>query len=220
MITFFCIGVILVVAYAQFREGLVTAFVNLVNVIIAGIAAFALFEPLADWLEPSLAGGTLEGYEDFIALVVPFALAFVALRNVTNRLNPEMIDFHGNVQMGGGVIGAVSGYLLAGFFVAALQTLPWHQNFLDFQPRLAGETPGPRSVFPPDRVWLAMMRHAGAYPLSWDEDNPGDSNYDRYPTFDRQATFEQRYLRYRRHSDERGPLEYKHEMDADLKRGS
>jgi hypothetical protein len=219
MITFFCIAVILVVAYAQFREGLFTAFVNLVNVIIAGIATFAFFEPLADWLEPSLASGTLSGFEDFMAMALVFAAAFVALRNITNRLNPDMIDFNGNVQMGGGLIGAVTGYLLAGFFVAALETLPWHQNFLDFQPRDGTETAGPRTIFPPDRVWLAMMRHAGAYPLSWDEDASGESNYDRYPTFDRQATFEQRYLRYRRHTDDRGPKEYKYEMDRDLGRG-
>ena len=75
------------------RKETVTAAV----VIIAGVAAFALFEPLADWLEPSLSGGTLSGYEDFIALALTFAAAFVALRNITNRLNPEMIDFNGNV---------------------------------------------------------------------------------------------------------------------------
>jgi uncharacterized membrane protein required for colicin V production len=218
MITILTVIVILIVGYAQMREGLFTAFCMLVNIILAGVVAFGFFEPFADKMEPSLAGGFMAGFEDFLALLILFAVTLIVLRVITNKLAPEMLAFDGNVQYGGALLGLVSGYLLSGFLICAMETLPWHENFLDFQPRTGNDT-GPRSIFPPDRVWLAMMRHAGANPLAWEEDDPSaSSNYDRYLTFDRHATFEQRYLRYRRHGETRPPLEYKHELDREIGR--
>jgi hypothetical protein len=218
MITVLTIGIILIVGYSQLREGLFTACTGLVNVVLAGLVAFCFFEPFADWLEPNLAGNFLANMEDFLALVLLFCGSFVLLRSLTNYLAPEMIAFDGNVQYGGAVIGLLSGYLLAGFLICAVETLPVHENFFDFQPRQAGET-GPRSVFPPDRLWLALMRHAGAHALSWEEaDSGAESEYDRFNTFDKNASFELRYLRYRRHNDARGPIEYKREFDRELGR--
>jgi hypothetical protein len=218
MITILTVIVILVVGYAQLREGLFTAFCMLVNVVLAGIVAFGFFEPFADKMEASLAGSFLDGFEDFIALIVLFAGSLIVFRMITNRLAPEMIAFDGNVQYAGAALGLVSGYLLAGFLICALQTLPWHENFLGFEPRTPGDT-GPRSIFPPDRVWLAMMRHAGANPLTWEEDDPSaESNYDRFLTFDRHGTFELRYLRYRRHDANGMSREYKHELDREIGR--
>ena len=53
-----------------------------------------------------------------------------------------------------------------------------------------------RRIFPPDRVWLAMMHCAGAGPLSWREDAQG-----RPRTFDPHGNFPLRYGRYRRFDD-------------------
>lgn len=218
MLTVAVIIVILVVGYAQLREGLFTAFCMLVNIVLAGLVAFNWFEPFADKLEPSLARNALRGTEDFFALITLFTAALIVLRMLTNRLVPDMIAFDNNVQYGGGVIGLASGYLLAGFLVCAMQTLPLPERFLGFEPRLTADS-GPRSVFPPDRVWLAMMRHAGAHALA---NEPADlraaSIYERYKTFDRHATFEQRYLRYRRHDDAGWITEYKRELDIELDR--
>ena len=98
-----------------------------------------------------------------------------------------------------------------------LQTLPLDERFMDFQPRTAGE-PIYRSIFPGDRVWLSLMRHAGASPFSWKEDPEaaGQPAVDRFTTFDRHATFELRYLRYRRSSEGRVPLPYFGEFDNEV----
>jgi hypothetical protein len=213
MLTTICILMILAVGYAHLRDGIFTALCMFVNVLIAGFIAFGFFEPIADWLEGHLQGGFAAGYEDFIALVLLFAVSVIILRNITNRLAPEMLDFPANAQYGGAAIGLVTGYFITGFLLCAMQTLPWHESFLGFQPRVNNDS-GPRSIFPPDRVWLAMMRYAGAHALAWEEDQPdAESRYDRYRTFDRYGTFEQRYLRYRRFSDTRGPMTYGRELD-------
>jgi hypothetical protein len=187
------------------------------NVLLAGTVAFNFWEPLADLLDPAFQGGMLAGFEDLIALVGIFCVALGILRALTNKLSPLQLTFPGLIhQTGGGVFGLLTGYFVAGFLACALQTLPWHENFMGFHPRADAEPPL-RSYFPPDRVWLALMRHAGAHALSYREEQPdADSPVERYRTFDRHGTFELRYLRYRRHGDKRDPLKYEGEFDPEL----
>jgi hypothetical protein len=100
--------------------------------------------------------------------------------------------------------------------------LPWHENFLYFSPKIESAG-GVREVLPPDRVWLAMMHRAGAYAFSNDEDprptagKLGDRYIEKYKTFDKYGSFEQRYSRYRRYGDAREPLKYTGEFDQDLR---
>jgi uncharacterized membrane protein required for colicin V production len=217
MVTFLTVLIMLIVAYAHFREGLFTATTMLVNVVIAGLIAFGFWEPLADVLDPVFAGGFLAGFEDLLALVAIFIITLVILRAITNRLAPSVVDFPGYFQQfGGALVGLLTGYLTAGFLMCVFQTLPWHENFMGFQPQGITQS-GSRGVMPPDRVWLAMMRYAGAHALSWKINREEtDSAYDRYLTFDPNGTFELRYLRYRRHGDKRGPLKYEGEFDLEM----
>jgi hypothetical protein len=220
MLTFLCIVAMLIVAYAYLGEGLFTAFTMFVNVFLAGLVAFDFFEPIADELEPLLDRSFLQGYEDAFALLVLFTLSLGLLRILTNTLNNSQLLFPLPLQGGGAVLfGLATGYLVAGFLVCVLQTLPWHENFISYDPR-------PRSglgrVLPPDRVWLAAMRRAGAYTFANREDLNAESSIpeERYFTFDRQATFIPRYARYRRYNDQRGPLPYQGECDGDVERQS
>lgn len=209
---------ILAAAYAGFREGLFTAFCMLVNGILAGLAAFNFYEPIADASEPLLKNTFLRGYEDFFALSLVYSLAFVLLRMATNNLANRFLDFPAKTQqLGGAALGVVTGYLVAGFFICVLQTLPWHENFLDFEPRSEGES-ALRSYWPPDRAWLSMMRFAGAHCLAWREIDPvAATRYDRFETFDRAGTFELRYQRYRRYGEGRGALPYRGELNDQLR---
>jgi uncharacterized membrane protein required for colicin V production len=221
MLVIFSLLVIAGVALAQYRNGLFTSVAMTIQVMLAGLIAFELWEPVADELDTYLADGRLAGYEDCIALVGLFALSLFGMRLITNRLNKMMIDFNPIVQqVGGPAAGVVTGYLVSGFLVCVFQTLPVDENFMGFTPRAEKESPL-RRYMPADRVWLALMRRAGAYPLSWDEDNPNESeNLKRYVTFDRDGTFEIRYARFRRHSDKRTPptLRYEGEFESELSR--
>ena len=75
---------------------------------------------------------------------------------------------------------------------------------------MASESPF-RRILPSDRAWIAMMQHAGAVPLSGKEDPDAEAPEDRFVTFDRFATFELRYTRYRRAS-----MKYRGEFDVEL----
>jgi uncharacterized membrane protein required for colicin V production len=206
-------------AWTQYRNGLFTSFAMLVMVFISGLIAFNFWEPIADFLDPIFQNNALAGCEDMITLVILFSLSLFLLRLATNYLSPDMIDEHGKLQhFGAGAIGLITGYFVAGFLLCAVQTLPLDERFMEFEPRGPNEA-GHRSVFPPDRVWLTLMRHAGAFPFSWHEDNPeAAARTDRFATFDRNATFELRYLRYRRNSETRPPMQYLGEFDRDIGR--
>jgi hypothetical protein len=199
MLVFVSILVMLLVAYAHWREGIFTAFCTLVNIFFSGLVCFMFFEPLADELEPLMKSMGTEGYEDSLALVLLFALTLGVLRVVTNNLANTELEFPAPLAKGGGaLLGLISGYLVAGFLVCVLQTLPWHENFMYFEARVESSGSGTpsRRLLPPDRVWLALMHRAGALPFSWGEG----------PTFDPHGEFEFRYARYRRYNDTGKPL--------------
>jgi hypothetical protein len=195
------IGVMLLVAYAYFHQGLFTAFTMCCNVLIAGLVAFNFWEPLAAAWEPHLAGTILAGFEDAICLVLLFCVALGLLRLAINHLNPTVIDYPPLFQqIGAGLLGLATGYLVCGFLVCVLQTLPWHENFMFFQGESSGKEPALRRFLPPDRVWLSLMQQAGA------------------GTFDEYDTFELRYQRYRRYGDRRTPQKYRGELDREIRR--
>jgi hypothetical protein len=223
LLGFISVVVMLIVAYAYYREGLFTACTMAINVLVAGLVAFNFWEPLAALLDPMLAGSFLHGYEDAACLILLFALTLGFLRLVTNGLASSRLDFPAWLQSGGGTLfGLLTGYLVSGFLLCTLQTLPWHRNFMFFEPKYqTGPEHMLRHVLPPDRVWLGLMHRAGAYAFSNGEDakaGPSDSEYDRSLTFDKYGSFEFRYARYRRYGDNHEPMPYLGEFDQELSR--
>ncbi len=216
----FTLVLMLGTGFCQYRNGLFSSIAMLIKVLLSGLVAFGFWEPIADFLDPVFQNNTLAGSEDMICLIVLFSLTLFVLRLLTNYLAPDMIDTYGQVQyFGAAGVGVITGYFAAGFLICAMQTLPLEDGFLGFQARTPGE-PAHRSIYPPDRVWLVMMRHAGAVPLSWkEEERPaGEALMDRYVTFDRDGTFELRYRRYRRGIEGRPPQPYFGEFDRELGR--
>jgi hypothetical protein len=226
MLVPFTVFIMLAAGYVYFKEGLLTSLAMFCNVFLAGIVAFNFFEPLANLLEPALAGSFLAGFEDALCLVVLFCVTLGVMRLVTNNLANTMVDYHQLAQQGlSTVLGLLIGYLVAGFLICVLQTLPLHETFMSFEWQYSERDDMVRQFFPPDRVWLSLMRRAGAYPLSNEEDPDAKANedkdtyyYDRSITFDKYATFELRYARYRRHGDNRDPLKYQGELERQIHR--
>src|SRR5437588_406690 len=156
MLVFLTLVIMVGVAYAFLREGVLTAATMACNVFLAGLVAFAFWEPIAAELDPVLKGTFLRGYEDSFTLVLLFCATLAALRWVCNNLANSQPNYPPLLQqVGAAVFGLVTGYLVAGFLVCVLQTLPWHERFMGFKPEV--EDAKLRRVLPPDRVWLAMM---------------------------------------------------------------
>jgi uncharacterized membrane protein required for colicin V production len=192
-----------IVAFAFFQEGILTAAAMFVNVFLAGLVAFGFWEPIAALLEPHLASNGLRDYLDFLLLAVLFCATLALLRWATNGLAKNVIEFHPAILHGGGaVFGLMTGYLLSGILVCMLQTLPLPVHFMNFEAEYKPEAASAsvRRVLPPDHVWLATMHRAGLYALSAGR-----------PTFDKNGSFELRYARYRRYTEDGEPQPYRGE---------
>src|SRR4051794_19837604 len=157
MILFFTIAVVLAIAYAHHREGLFTAITMLLNVFLAGVLTFEFWEPLASALEPVFQGGILQGTEDFLVMTVIFCAFIALLRWATHSLAFSDFYLEPNLnRFGGALVGMLTGYLLAGFMVCMMETLPYHENFMGFEVR-KGDEGKLRTYLPSDRVWLAVI---------------------------------------------------------------
>src|SRR4051794_12613216 len=146
LILFFCVAFI-------FNEGLWSAAVLLVNVMLAAIIAVNFFEPLANWFDGMMP--SLTYFWDFLSIWLCFAIALVLLRLATGALSKHRVRFKRPVDVAGGVFFAVcTGYLMMGFVLFTLHMAPLGRNFLGFQPQ-----PDSKMVFGlgPDRTWLALL---------------------------------------------------------------
>ncbi len=188
------LGVMAGVTYAFWREGPLTAFAMCVNIVLAGVLAFNFYEPIADQLDPLFGDSGAKGIGDGLALMLVFLPALMLLRWLTNSLARSHMEYPPVLYRGGAVLcGLVAGYLLSGFLVCVIQTLPLQQNFMGFEPYRAEELPPLakshplRKFLPPDLVWLAMMHRLSGAGLAAGEDR-----------FDSHCNYELRYQRYRR----------------------
>src|SRR6516162_5780801 len=121
MLNLFTLAVMLVVAFYHWREGLFNAACLCICVVFSGLIAFNFWEPVAAYLETLLERGIFQGYEDFVAMVFLFSVALVLLRAATNALNNNEIEYLPIAnQVGGGIMGLVTGYLLSGFLICAM----------------------------------------------------------------------------------------------------
>ncbi len=194
MLSVFTILIMLVVAYAFWREGVLSAFMMGFNIFFAGLVAFNFFEPIAAELDPMVSDSFLHGYEDSLALMLLFCPTLGFLRWLTNNLVRSTVEYHPILQQGGSVVfGLMTGYLLSGFLVCVLQTMPFDDHFMKFEARIDPQATGAkmRRILPPDRVWLALMHRASKTSLAWDEDT----------SFDADGSYELRYSRERRIPD-------------------
>jgi uncharacterized membrane protein required for colicin V production len=146
VILFLCIAFV-------FNEGLWSACLLLMNLLLAGIIAVNFFEPLANWLDSMFPAFTY--FWDFLSIWLCFAIALVVLRLATHYLSRHRVRFKRPVDMAGGMFFAfLVGYVMLQFTLFTMHLAPLKRNFLGFQ-----EQPDTRMVFglAPDRTWLGFM---------------------------------------------------------------
>src|SRR5262245_34283352 len=201
MLIFLTIVVMLFVAFTCVQEGVFTSVCTLINIMLAGLLTYWAFEPLADEMEVMFSGTFLEGFEDCLCMVGLFCLSFGLLRLATNSLAYTVPDYADYLNRGGAlVVGLLAGYLLAGFLIVAISTLPFPKNSEQFDTRIDPTAANAlvRSRLPPDRLWLALMQHASLKPLVWEG----------HTTFDPNSNFLLRYYRYHRKEADGKLLKY------------
>jgi hypothetical protein len=137
-------------------QGLWSAAVTLVNLLLAMIVATSFYEPICTAIERVGAAASYTYLLDFIVLWILFAIAFGILRSITDLISSKSVKFDLPVEMAGrSVLALFCGWLMVVFVAFSLQMAPLNAE----SPLGAFATPGARSFlgFAPDRMWLGFM---------------------------------------------------------------
>jgi len=121
---------ILGIAFYQVVQGLFSALVMSVLTVLCAAAGFALYEPLAELVRPYQ-----PAHADAGALIAIFIISLLVLRTLTDKFIP------GNVVLGiwpdrivGGALGIITGMILVGVLMVALQLLPFGASVMTYEP--------------------------------------------------------------------------------------
>jgi hypothetical protein len=164
MIDFILIVVVLLVGWCAASEGVWGAAFIVISVLLSGLLAMNLFEPLAGFLEGISSNPRWGYYCDIIALLGLFGLGVFALRAATDYLMPTYVQVHPLVyDVGRFGLGLVAGYLTMAILATALHTAPLPRSFAGFDPG-----PNHRLLFGigPDRQWLAFTQYVSEKALA------------------------------------------------------
>jgi len=143
-------------AAALWFQGLWSAAVTLVNMLLAMMIATSFFEPICNAVEGNSIGGQYTYLLDFVVLWLLFGIVFAILRAVTDGLSRQRVDFILPVEMvGRSLLAAWCGWLMVCFVAFSLQMAPLNAP----NPLGAWSTPSARTFGPvsPDRLWLGFM---------------------------------------------------------------
>jgi len=152
MITLGLLAVFVVVTFALWREGLWSAAIMFLNVLLAATFATAWFETVVAFLEPRMASYTY--LLDFIALWGLFALILLVLREVSDRVSRTRVRFRRPVEMFvTPFVAAAAAWIMVCFTAASLHTAAVPRDFIQ-------ATPEARMFFglAPDLRWLQWVR--------------------------------------------------------------
>lgn len=123
--------VLLLCAVYGATQGLFSSFIQLVLVILAGVLAFAFWEPVTALIMPrSISipfiwdGPSLSDASWGIGLLLPFGIFLALLRLAADKLVPGNLDFHNLVhKIGGGVCGFLAGIVTTGMLLIGFQMI-------------------------------------------------------------------------------------------------
>lgn len=147
------------VTWAVAGEGPWGAALVLFSVLISGLLAMNLFEPVAGWMENVLGGYDWQNRWDVICLLGIFSLGVWGMRELTDRIMPTSLSVAGLVYESRWLLGAATGYVVAAIVLTALHTAPLGREFLGFRP----ERNNLFEAAAPDRQWLAFTQYVSEH---------------------------------------------------------
>jgi len=137
-------------------QGLWSAAITVVNMLLAMIVATSFFEPICTAIEGVGAAASYTYLLDFIVLWVLFAFTYSILRGITDMISSKPIKFDMPVEMAGrSVLALFCGWLMVVFVTFSLHLAPLNSA----SPLGAFATPASKSFmgFAPDKMWLGFM---------------------------------------------------------------
>ncbi|UCD75098.1 MAG: CvpA family protein [Phycisphaerales bacterium] len=158
------IGLVAFIAYWWANQGLFSAILHCLCVIVAGAIALAVWEPLAFAAFVKGSSG-FSNYGWGITLVVSFALILFILRVAMDRLAPANVALPNWANLTFGLpVGAVAGVLTLGIFVIGAGFIQSSDSLLGFRGYGRGQRTG--NIEPLNQLWLPVHQITDEF-YSW-----------------------------------------------------
>jgi hypothetical protein len=155
MIFLFLFVVFVIVTASIWFQGLWSAAITLINLLLAMMIATNLYEPICGLIE-GFGAGSWTYLLDFVVLWLVFFLTFAVLRLFTDLLSRTRVKFELPVEMAGRSLLAVwCGWLMVSFVAFSMQMAPLNSA----NPLGAWSSPSSRTflVASPERLWMRYM---------------------------------------------------------------
>jgi hypothetical protein len=138
------------------REGLWSNTVALVNIIVSGLAAFGLYQPIVIYLD-EMTDGEHTYWLDFAVIWVLFAVIMVICKVLTGAASKTRMRFkHPIDPVGGPLVGLIAAWVLASFTLATLHASPMKKDA--FGGKLVhADVDSASSITSPDAAWLRFV---------------------------------------------------------------
>jgi hypothetical protein len=187
MLFLFLLLVLLATAAGVWFQGLWSAAVTLVNLIVSMVIATSFYEPAASAIESIGAAKSYTYLLDFVLLWLIFGIAFGVLRTITDALSSKAVSFDLPVELGGrSLLALACGWMMVCFVAFSLHMAPLNSK----DPLGAFSTPSAKSFGPiaPDKLWLGYM-HSRSRPAAF-----GGNQFD--PNADFPLRYRDRRVKY------------------------
>ena len=126
---------VLAIAYTWTVRGIFNSMIHALCVFFGGAIAFSVWEPLAMILLGLSDSSIVEGSAWGLALIIPFIIATVLLRVISDKVITANIRSLKPLDYGGGaVFGLVTSIITAGVLVIGIGYMRLPSTFLGYQP--------------------------------------------------------------------------------------
>lgn len=161
------VGVIFFATLAMMvQQGIWSNLISVMAIVIGGLAAFGLHQPLVILLDEKLEG-SYTYILDFPVLWLLFAAVTGVIKELAGRLSKNRVNFPEQVDnYGGAGVGLIGAYVMTGFAMATFHAAPLSYDAFSSHYEY-GTTPGKAesklseaSTFSPDAAWLRLTESA------------------------------------------------------------
>src|SRR4051794_15012165 len=137
------------------REGVWSNALTLISIIISGLVAFGFYSPLVVYLDEEVTNGQHTYWLDFAIIWGLYAVTMIVMRTLMGAASKTRMRFKNPIDsISGPLVGAIAAWVLAGFVLATLHTVPMGKDAFNGA-LLHGADASPLTT--PDVAWLSFV---------------------------------------------------------------